>query len=120
VPLEKLHPMGAKLVALHLLEAERVGSQAIASSGVKFVAGQTSSIAAGFPKYEAGRVSLNPGSYFEGVADEVWNFHIGGYQVCHKWLKDRRGRQLSAEDITHYQKIVIAPGRNHPIDGRDR
>ena len=33
---------------------------------------------------------------------------IGGYQVCEKWLKDRKGRALSSEDITHYQKIVVA------------
>ena len=39
---------------------------------------------------------------------EVWDFHIGGYQVCHKWLKDRKGRTLSDEDIAHYQKIVVA------------
>src|SRR5947208_1033081 len=26
---------------------------------------------------------------FHGVSEAVWNFHIGGYQVCHKWLKDR-------------------------------
>jgi hypothetical protein len=39
---------------------------------------------------------------------EVWNFHIGGYQVCQKWLKDRKRRQLSADDIAHYQKIVVA------------
>ena len=45
---------------------------------------------------------------FEGVTGNVWNFHIGGYQVCEKWLKDRKGRILSAEDITHYQKIVVA------------
>ena len=32
----------------------------------------------------------------------------GGYQVCHKWLKDRKGRTLSDEDIDHYQKIVVA------------
>ncbi|MFM7129667.1 MAG: type ISP restriction/modification enzyme, partial [bacterium] len=34
--------------------------------------------------------------------------HIGGYQVCEKWLKDRKGRPLSADDIAHYQKIVVA------------
>jgi len=45
---------------------------------------------------------------FKGVPEEVWNFHIGGYQVCEKWLKDRKGRALSSEDITHYQKIVVA------------
>ena len=38
----------------------------------------------------------------------VWNFHIGGYQVCEKWLKDRKGRVLSAEDIEHYQRVVVA------------
>ena len=38
----------------------------------------------------------------------VWSFHIGGYQVCEKWLKDRQGRTLSAEDIEHYQRVVVA------------
>jgi hypothetical protein len=33
---------------------------------------------------------------------------IGGYQVCAKWLKDRKGRVLSAADITHYHRIVTA------------
>ena len=45
---------------------------------------------------------------FQSVPEEVWDFHIGGYQVCHKWLKDRRRRTLSAKDIAHYQKIVFA------------
>jgi predicted helicase len=45
---------------------------------------------------------------FAGVPEDVWNFHIGGYQVCAKWLKDRKGRVLSAEDITHYHRIVVA------------
>jgi hypothetical protein len=48
------------------------------------------------------------GQYFEGVPPEVWNFHIGGYQVCEKWLKDRRGRVLLYDDTTHYQKIIVA------------
>jgi len=48
------------------------------------------------------------GQYFEGVPPEVWEFHIGGYQVCEKWLKDRRGRTLSFDDLTHYQKIITA------------
>ena len=35
---------------------------------------------------------------------------MGGYQVCHKWLVSRKKakRQLSAEDIDHYHKIVVA------------
>ena len=54
---------------------------------------------------------------FKGVPKDVWNFQIGGYQVCEKWLKDRQekaekhprpGRVLTDEDIDHYQKIVVA------------
>jgi len=33
---------------------------------------------------------------------------IGGYQVCARWRKDRKGRVLSAEEITHYRRIVVA------------
>jgi hypothetical protein len=42
------------------------------------------------------------------VPEAVWNFHIGGYQVCEKWLKDRKGRTLTDEDIAHYHKIVLS------------
>ncbi len=45
---------------------------------------------------------------FRGVTEDAWGFHIGGYQVCEKWLKDRRGRILSQDDIAQYQKIVVA------------
>lgn len=55
---------------------------------------------------EAGRVWINKTQYFDSVPPEVWAFHIGGYQVCQKWLKDRKGRQLTYDDITHYQRIV--------------
>jgi hypothetical protein len=67
-------------------------------------------VAPGFPKYDDGQVFINKTAWFDGVPEEVWNFHIGGYQVCHKWLKDRKGRTLSEEDIAHYGKIVIALG----------
>jgi predicted helicase len=45
---------------------------------------------------------------FRGVKEDVWNFHIGGYQVCEKWLKDRKGKTLTKSDIEHYHKIVVA------------
>ncbi len=52
---------------------------------------------------------LVPGSIgFGEVPEEVWCFRIGGYQVCEKWLKDRKDRRLSKGEIAHYQKIVVA------------
>ena len=58
------------------------------------------------PRYEAGKVWINPTQAFAGVSDTAWNFHIGGYQPAQKWLKDRKGRQLTYDDIRHYQRII--------------
>jgi predicted helicase len=55
-----------------------------------------------------GRVYINAQQYFENVPKAIWEYHIGGYQVCQKWLKDRKGRQLSYDDIKHYHGIVAA------------
>jgi len=55
-----------------------------------------------------GKVFINEKQYFEGVREDVWGFMIGGYQVCEKWLKDRRGRKLSYDDVEHYKKICVA------------
>ncbi|MGB3421500.1 MAG: type ISP restriction/modification enzyme [Dolichospermum sp.] len=56
------------------------------------------------------RVYINKQSYFTDIPPHIWEFKIGGYQVLDKWLKDRKNakRELSIEEINHYQKIVIA------------
>ena len=53
-------------------------------------------------------VFINKEQYFEGVSPQAWNFRIGGYQICQKWLKDRKGRVLSFDDIQQYRQIVAA------------
>ena len=64
---------------------------------------------AGKTNAREGHRATKPGTIgFQGVPEDVWDFHIGGYQVCHKWLKDRNGRTLSKDDIDHYRKIVAA------------
>lgn len=45
---------------------------------------------------------------FHNVAEAAWNFHIGGYQVCEKWLNDQKGRKLLKADLEHSQTIVVA------------
>jgi len=49
---------------------------------------------------------LNKEQYFEGIAKDVCEYHIGGYQVLAKYLKDRKKRKLSWEEIEHYRKVV--------------
>jgi predicted helicase len=62
----------------------------------------------GKPKYDNGNVYINETQYFENVPEVAWNFYIGGYQPAQKWLKDRKERTLSFDDIFHYQKIIVA------------
>ena len=95
--------LGAELVSLHLMESPRLENLITrfpvpGSQVVEKVRYQDS----------ARRVYINAEQYFEGVPLEVWAFTIGGYQVCHKWLKDRKGRTLTFEDLLHYQKIIVA------------
>ena len=60
------------------------------------------------PRFEARKVYINPTQYFEGVPESTWQFYIGGYQPAQKWLKDRKGRELSFDDIFHYQRMKVA------------
>jgi len=71
--------------------------------------GGGSAVQSSYPTYSTGKVFINnKGDHFYNVSEDVWNFQVGGYQVCYKWLKDRKGRTLSQDDITHYQRIIVA------------
>ncbi len=105
----ELCAMGKKLVALHLLESPQL-TQLI----TRYTVPGDNFVEKGFPKFvtyeedQQGYVYINKKQYFEGVPKDVWEFHVGGYQVCERWLKERRGRQLCYNDLTHYQKIIVA------------
>jgi hypothetical protein len=104
----KIAELGKKLVYLHLLKSEKL-EKIIAkfpiSTGDILTDGKVKK-----NKYnlKEKRIYINDKQYFEGVELEIWNYQIGGYQVLSKWLKDRAGRKLSLEDITHYLKIITA------------
>ena len=53
-----------------------------------------------------GKVFINNQQYFANVPELAWNFYIGGYQPAQKWLKDRKNRTLTYDDISHYRKII--------------
>lgn len=99
----KLVALGRELVVLHLLESPKVNEFATTypKKGSDMVEKVT------YDDNKA-RVLINDEQYFEGVKPEWFEFHIGGYQVLQKWLKDRKGRKLSNDDIRHYQRVVVA------------
>jgi len=94
---------GAELAALHLMEAP-----ALETFITRFPVTGSQVVEAVRYDEPAGRVYINADQFFEGVPPQVWAFQVGGYQVLHKWLKDRKGRVLSFQDLHHYQKIVVA------------
>ncbi len=98
--------LGDRLVNLHLMEKSGSITTRYPISGNNIVEKVEYTQPADKP--EDGRVWINKTQYFDNVPPEVWEFHVGGYQVCHKWIKDRKGRTLSFDDIRHYQKIVAA------------
>ena len=99
----KLVALGHELVALHLLESPKV-NDFVTKYPKK---GSDTVVKVDYDDNKA-RVLINGEQYFEGVRPEWFEFHIGGYQVLHKWLKDRKGRKLSNDDIKHYQRVVVA------------
>ena len=82
-------PTGTRVSAVHRFEGEGDG-----------VVGQV--------RYLDGRVWINPTQYFTDVPSEVWEYEIGAYQVCEKWLKDRRGEVLSHAEVRQYRAILVA------------
>jgi len=61
------------------------------------------------------RVYINKTQYFDRIEKEVWEYQIGDYQALSRWLKYRKGRKLSLEDIKHYCKVVTALKRTIEI-----
>jgi predicted helicase len=99
----KLAAKGEELVGLHLME-----SPALSNFITEFPEKGDNTVEKVRYTDNDRRVWINPKQYFQNVPKECWDFQIGGYQVCEKWLKDRKGRKLGYEDIEHYQKIVVA------------
>jgi predicted helicase len=97
----KLAKLGGELRQIHLLDSPIVE---------KYITGypEDGNNVVTKPIYKNGHVYINDTQYFSNVPEAAWNFYIGGYQPAQKWLKDRKDRELSTEDIFHYQKIIVA------------
>ena len=49
---------------------------------------------------------INKSQSFAPVPQAVWDFHIGGYQVLDKYLKSRKGRILTLDEINHVSAVA--------------
>ena len=97
----KLIALGSQIREIHLLESDKLNILTIGYpiSGDNIVTKLS---------YTEGKVFINDTQYFDNIPEGAWSFYIGGYQPAQKWLKDRKNKELSFDDIKHYQKIINA------------
>jgi predicted helicase len=104
--------LGEELAAIHLLKSPHLDKtfskfEISGDNVVKKI--QYSCVGAGSSRPNSGgNVFINDSQYFSCIPSAVWEYQIGGYQVMAKWLKDRKGRALSLDDIRHYIRIAKA------------
>jgi predicted helicase len=100
---KELSRLGKELIDLHLLKHPKLDKTEV-----------------GFPKNgsnkvekvgyveESQRVFINKDQYFERIQKQVWEYQIGAYRAMEKYLKDRKSRKLSLDEINHYMKVAKA------------
>jgi len=95
----QLADLGEQLVKVHLMKTEMENDGHFPIAGTNIVEKIV---------YQDERVYINKKQYFDKVTPEIWEFHIGGYQLCQKWLKDRKGQVLDFTDCSHYLFLLTA------------
>jgi len=98
-----LSNLGKELVDLHLLK-----HPALQETEIGFPESGSNKVERARHYEATDRVYINKGQYFEGISKEVWEYRIGAYQVMNKYLKDRKRRKLSLDEVNHYMKVAKA------------
>lgn len=98
----KLAGYGKALADIHLLKSPHLNPLLARYQG------SGSNDIVEFIKYDKANdvVQINADKHFEGIPSELWNYHIGGYHVLYKYLKDRKDKILT--DPIHYCRMVTA------------
>ena len=98
---DSLSALGWALVEAHLLRA-------VPKRGLGGYRGKGDNVVAGKVRYSPAEraVWINDINHFTDVPQAVWDFTIGGYQVIDKYLKSRKGRTLSLDEIENVERVV--------------
>lgn len=106
---DRLSALGQRLIDLHLMREHASPVPEYPIAGDNRVE---------HPRFANGRIHINADQYFEGVGEAVWRYQIGGYQVAEKWLKDRKGRLLTFNELDHYRHVLAALHSTIEIQGQ--
>ncbi len=106
-----LASLGQQLIDLHLLKNLPQPTHRFEGEGDNVVKNV---------RHEDNKVWINDTQHFTDVPQDVWEYEIGAYQVCLKWLKDRKDKPLSREEMNRYRQILVAISQTlqimHTID----
>lgn len=97
IKFKRLSDLGTTLIQLHLMKTTLKNIAKYEIDGTNTV---------NFVKYEDNKIFINNNQYFNGIKPQVWNYHIGSYKVLDKWLKGRKGKELTSQEIERFVKIV--------------
>jgi hypothetical protein len=103
----KLSKVGIDLISLHTMESidDQLTSALAVGSGdpeISKISWSENTVSVQTAKLE----KLGSSRRIENVDSSVWEFHIGGYRVCEKWLKDRKGIKFDQELASELLKII--------------
>lgn len=92
---KQLAELGNELIQVHLMEEEADYSYGdFIGKGTNIVEKLNH-----VTDKKVGKLYINKTQYFTDVPLTIWNFHIGGYQVLDKYLKERKGRTLTIDEV---------------------
>jgi predicted helicase len=115
ITFKKIANLGEKLIELHLMKKSLPFVTSYPNSGNNRV--DKFEFKLNEQREDQGHVHINGEQYFSKMPSTVWKYTIGGYQVAQKWLKDRKGRMLTFDDLQHYGKIIAVINETISVQG---
>ena len=98
---DKLKTLGSRLVDIHLMHSDFTSEFKLKGAGASVLSK---------PRYDGKeeRIYINSTQFFENVTKQIWEYRVGGYYVCNKWLKGYKGRELKKNEILHFGKVIMS------------
>jgi predicted helicase len=108
---ESLSKLGCELVLLHTMESPKQQNTVICLKG------EGNNVVGTIRKtsFKDDRLKINKNQFFEKINEKVYNYYTGGYQLIKKWLKDRKGNELTEQEVINFNKIIISISRSLEI-----
>jgi len=107
----KLINKGKELIELHLIDV--MGDKTLKNKkqvSIKVITSKSSNEVVknkGKKKYTNGRLFLNDDCFIDGISEKVFRFHVGGYPILEKWIRENSNEIITAEKMITLTNMII-------------